>query len=167
MGSRIAVLDAGELQQVGAPLELYDRPTNLFVARFIGTPPMNILKARVGEDAASLQVAGASLPLVAALRPLVQGAGGREIFVGLRPEHLRGKSVSDRGETAAIRVKVEMIETLGYEMLVHGRCGEDRLVAKVDPHDKPELDTEIDLFAELSALQLFDAATQRRLTPGA
>jgi multiple sugar transport system ATP-binding protein len=167
MGSRIAVLSAGDLQQVGAPLELYDRPANLFVARFIGTPPMNILRAKVAADGQRLEAPGLDLKVVENLRPLVRGAAGRDVYVGIRPEHMQGKPPTDRGETAPVRVKVELIETLGHEVLVHGRLGDNLLVAKIDPHEQPAFGSEFDMYVELETLHLFDAATERRLTQGA
>ncbi len=166
MGSRIAVLNAGDLQQVGAPLELYDRPANLFVARFIGTPPMNIMRAQVSGGGTRVKGTGFELGLVEPLRGLVRGGDGQEVYVGVRPENLCIKSAAGNGQPATVRVKVELVETLGHEVQVHGRCGDNLLVAKVDPHDKPEIESDIDLSVDLGTLQLFDADSERRLQQG-
>jgi multiple sugar transport system ATP-binding protein len=166
MGHRIAVLQGGDLQQVGTPLDLYDHPANVFVARFIGTPPMNFVRARTAAGGTRLQgCAGLDLDLVPALRALVGGQDGREVMVGIRPEHLRNHPRAEGAPTAALRVRVELVETLGHEVLVYGRHGEDLLAAKIDPHEKPEIDRDIDLFIDLETLHLFDAVTELRLTP--
>jgi multiple sugar transport system ATP-binding protein len=165
MGHRIAVLEGGDLQQVGTPLDLYDRPANVFVARFIGTPPMNFVRARVAVGGTRLQGnAGFDLELVPALQAIVGGPDGRELMVGIRPEHLRNHPRAEGAPSATLRVKVELVETLGHEVLVYGRHGDDLLAAKVDPHEKPEIDQEIDLYVDLETLHLFDAASELRLT---
>jgi multiple sugar transport system ATP-binding protein len=166
MGHRIAVLNDGDLQQVGTPLELYDTPANLFVARFIGTPPMNFMRGMIGQDGATVEGKGFRFDLGEANRELSAGMAGRDVQVGVRPEYLRDAPREDSGPTAPLHLKIELVETLGHEVLVHGHVGEDLVVAKVDPHRRPEIDDEIELLLELDKLQLFDVATERRLTRG-
>ncbi len=166
MGHRIAVLNDGDLQQVGTPLELYDTPANLFVARFIGTPPMNFLRGAVGADGGSVTGNGFELDLGEANRDMAAGMAGRDVQVGIRPEYLRDTPREGSGPTAPLRLKIELVETLGHEVLVHGHLGEDMVVAKVDPHRRPEIDTEIELQLELDKLQLFDAVSEQRLNRG-
>jgi len=166
MGHRIAVLDAGDLQQVGTPLELYEKPANLFVARFIGTPPMNFLRGRLDAGGARVAGDGFDLELVGKARAAAAGMGGRDMVVGVRPENLRGDRRESGGPTATLRLKVALVETLGHEVQVHGRLGDTTLVAKVEPHDAPAIDAEVDLLLELDRLHLFDAVTERRLTGG-
>jgi multiple sugar transport system ATP-binding protein len=159
MGHRIAIMKTGQLQQVGTPLEVYERPANLFVAGFIGTPPMNLVPATIiGDGGGRIVASGFELPL-----PAVQsGAGdGRKVIVGIRPENIR--EASRGGETARITAKVDFVEPLGHEVIVHGRIGDDILVAKLDPHRAPEMGSEIGLEIELGALHIFDAATEQRL----
>ena len=164
MGTRIAVMKDGKLQQVGTPLEVYERPENTFVAAFIGTPPMNFLKATLADGGTRLAAPKLSLPVPASLRPLTAGKEGKGVVVGLRPENILDTGKPARGETAKITVLVEIVEPLGYEVIVHGRTGDDLLVAKVDPHRAPKVDSSVELVVELDALHLFDAATERRLT---
>jgi multiple sugar transport system ATP-binding protein len=166
MGHRIAVLNDGDLQQVGTPLELYDVPANLFVARFIGTPPMNFLRGKVGTDEESVAGNGFSLHLGEANRGIAAGMSGRDVHVGIRPEYLRDTPREGSGPTAPLHLKIELVETLGHEVLVHGHLGDDMVVAKVDPHRRPQIDDEIELQLELDKLQLFDTATERRLNRG-
>ncbi len=163
MGTRITVMKDGRIQQVGTPLEVYERPVNVFVAGFIGTPPMSFAKARVDGGGTRLVAGGFDFRLPAALRGEVQGMDGRGVLVGIRPENVSDGSRPARGETGRISVVVEALEPLGSEALVHVRAGEDLLLAKVDSHHAPALDSTVELGVELDALHLFDAATERRL----
>jgi multiple sugar transport system ATP-binding protein len=156
MGHRIAVMNGGRLQQVGTPLEVYDRPANLFVASFIGTPPMNFVPAVVRDAGATVAASGFSLPL-----PIAVGRDGMKIVLGLRPENLR--EATGPGEGTRILGTVEFVEPLGHEVIVHVRAGDDLLLAKLDPHRAPEVGNAIDLAVELAALHLFDAETEQRL----
>jgi multiple sugar transport system ATP-binding protein len=163
MGHRIAVMKDGKLMQVGTPLELYERPQNLFVANFIGTPPMNFVQATVAEGGARLAGSKLSLPVPASLRPVTAGADGRKVVVGIRPENVFDASRSSRGETTTLRGEVEIVEPLGHEVIVHVRVGDDLLVAKADPHRTPQMGAPMDLVLELDALHLFDASTEQRM----
>jgi multiple sugar transport system ATP-binding protein len=121
MGGRIAVMRRGELQQFGSPQVLYDHPTNLFVASFLGSPSMNLLKAQiVGRDGRlSARVGDRELelpePLVHAA-PALRGYEGREVALGFRPEHMRPES---GGAAAQLRGSVRVVESLGSELLAH------------------------------------------------
>jgi multiple sugar transport system ATP-binding protein len=157
MGHRIAILKDGDLQQVGTPLEVYEKPRNVFVATFIGTPPMNFLRARVDEGGTTAVAGELRLPLGQEQR------GGLEVLVGIRPENLVEKGRQARGETAILPVEVEIVEPLGHEVLVHGRHGEGLVVAKVDPHHAPQVGDRLELQVELGAMHLFDAKTEQRL----
>ncbi len=164
MGHRIAVMKDGKLQQVGTPLEVYERPANTFVASFIGTPPMNFLKASLKDDGATLQAGTFTLPVPESQRSLTAGRDGKAIVVGIRAENLSDGSRPTRGETARIPATVEIAEPLGHEVLVYARVGgDDMVVAKVDPHRAPSVDQKIELVVELESLHLFDAATETRL----
>jgi multiple sugar transport system ATP-binding protein len=164
MGHRIAVMKSGELQQVGTPLEVYERPANLFVAGFIGTPPMSFIPATLAEGGTVLAASGFRLPLPAALRPSLAGQDGRKVVLGVRPENVREAARDGLGEVGRLTVHVDFVEPLGHEVIVHGRIGDDVLVAKADPHRAPEIGTDLPIEIELDALHLFDAATEQRLT---
>jgi multiple sugar transport system ATP-binding protein len=166
MGHRIAVMKDGRIQQVGTPYEVYESPSNLFVANFIGTPPMNFMPATIGEEGARLVASGIGIPVPASLRAVTAPLGGRRVVVGIRPENLVEVSKEARGETLRIPVEVEIVEPLGHEVIVHGRIGDDVLVAKLDPRQVPAIGSSIELLAELDALHLFDAATELRLGAG-
>ncbi|HYC90638.1 MAG TPA: sn-glycerol-3-phosphate ABC transporter ATP-binding protein UgpC [Thermoanaerobaculia bacterium] len=148
MGHRISVMKEGRIQQVGTPLEVYDRPANVFVAQFIGTPPMNFFDATVNGD--RLEAASFSLPLPYAL------PHGQKLRAGIRPEHLT------RGN-APVQTVVELVEPIGHEAVVHTRAGNDLLVATYDVHRMPRTGDTIELQLQTEKLHLFDAATELRV----
>jgi multiple sugar transport system ATP-binding protein len=168
MGHRISVMKSGKLHQVGTPLEVYEKPANLFVAGFIGTPPMNFVPATVSDGGSTLTASGFKLPVPDAWRQTTsQGTTGRDglkVVMGIRPENVREAARGEMGATARVRAHVDFVEPLGHEVIVHGKVGDDLLVAKVDPHRAPEMGSEMDLELELDALHLFDAATEQRLS---
>jgi multiple sugar transport system ATP-binding protein len=161
MGNRIAVLNAGVLQQVGTPLEVYERPVNLFVANFIGTPPMNVVTATTADGGATLRSARFSIPTPASWRAMVGSSDGRRLMVGIRPEKI---AISD-GATGVgvVPVVIEVVELLGSEVIFYGRSGEEVLVAAADPRRAPRVGDTLSLRLDLEALHLFDAETERRL----
>jgi multiple sugar transport system ATP-binding protein len=130
MGDRVAVMRKGQLQQVATPQELYDRPLNLFVGGFIGSPAMNLMQAtlvREGDatlvdlgDGVRLEVA----PELAAARPALAAYEGRPVIVGIRPEHLEDASlVSDLPASRRLRGTVALREALGSEIMMHLTVG--------------------------------------------
>ena len=123
MGHRIAVLNAGKLQQVGTPLEVYERPQNLFVANFIGTPPMNFVRATVTDG--KLAAASFTLPVPAAAREALKGRLGRTVVVGIRPENVIEPGRRTSGATAPLDLIVDLVETLGDEVVIHGSQGDE------------------------------------------
>jgi multiple sugar transport system ATP-binding protein len=163
MGDRIAVMNTGELQQVGTPREVYEQPANLFVASFIGTPPMNLVPATLTDGGTAIAASGFKMPVPDAFRAAAAGQDGRKVVLGIRPENIREAARDGGNTTVPVQAKVEFVEPLGHEVIVHGRVGDDLLVAKVDPHRSPQLDSRISLVIEVPACHLFDAATEKRL----
>ncbi len=163
MGTRIAVMKDGRIQQVGTPLEIYDRPQNLFVANFIGTPPMNFIKAAIRDGGSTLAASKFSLPVPASLRAVAAARDGRNVILGLRPEHILEPSTPTRGEKATLAAEVEVIEPLGDEVIVHARVGDDLLVYKIEPQLTPEVGQKLEVAIELDRLHLFDVETENRL----
>jgi multiple sugar transport system ATP-binding protein len=163
LGHRIAVLNDGVLQQVGPPLDVYRNPENLFVAGFLGTPPINRLQARVEEGGALLSGDGFALPVPPSLRGSTAGRDGLGVVVGLRPEHLHEEPAPGR---ARLEVRVVMVEPLGHEAIVHGRIGSSgstAVTARVATAHPPEAGASLALYADVAMLHLFDAGTGRRL----
>ncbi len=181
MGDRIAVIEAGRLQQAGAPLEVYERPANLFVAGFIGTPPMNLLRGSIlttstgstgstgWKDGPILRGDGFELPVPEAYRALAQEWAARSpaaaVVVGIRPEDIFLEPEQAHGATAPFRLTVEIVETLGHDAIAHGRVGGELVAASLDPHFTAEPGESVDLHVCLDAVHLFDAETEQRLSP--
>jgi len=162
MGDRIAVLQSGRLQQVGAPLQVYERPANVFVAGFIGTPPMNLLAAELTGGGTRLAGDGFELPVPEAYRPALAKSDGH-FTVGIRPENLHLAADDARGEAAPLTLTVEIVETLGHDAIAHGRVGRELVAASLDPHFTAEPGTAVPLFADLGSVHLFDAQTEMRI----
>ena len=137
MGARIAVMSQGACSEIGTPLEVYERPVNLFVANFIGTPPMNFVRATVARGGASLDTATFSVPTPAAWREAV-GSADRRVVIGIRPEHLALGNGAALGP-GAVPATVEVVELLGSEAVFHSRAGDDLLVAKSESHRAPSV----------------------------
>jgi len=163
MGDRIAILNAGILQQVGAPLEVYEKPDNVFVANFIGTPPMNFVRCQVTEAGALLSAKGFSLPAPAEARAALAERAGKTLVVGVRPENVVDPSRQARGPTAALELVVDLVETLGDEVVVHGSRGDDKVSFKMDPHHPPALGDKVKALVEIDRLHLFDEETEKRI----
>jgi glycerol transport system ATP-binding protein len=152
LGDRVAVLEGGRLQQVAPPRELYERPANVFVAGFIGSPPMNLFPTRLWTEngAARLAIADQVLPCD------VGGIGAEPSTAGIRPEELRLAAA----EASALRAVVEHVEWLGHETLAYVRLGERdpvRLVARLAGMHPLEKGRPIPLAPAPGALHLFDA----------
>ena len=158
MASRIAVMNHGEIQQFAPPDEVYNRPANLFVARFLGTPPMNTVRAKLDAEGDGLTavIGGvARLPLPtqpAAARSFVGG----DVFLGIRPE-----CISDRAGGVRLEAEVEISEPTGAETLVLLRVGGERLRARVAPDTKLVLGQLASFSVDTRTACLFDPATER------
>ncbi len=159
MGHRIAVMNAGRLQQVGTPLEVYERPLNLFVANFIGTPPMNFFRATASENGTVLASSGFAVTL-----PSPSPAPrGKELVVGVRPENVIAPPREPRGATAPVTGVVELVEPLGHQLVLHVASGDARFVTAVDPHAAVAVGDRIELRLEVDRLHFFDAETEERI----
>jgi len=178
LGSRVAVISGGVLQQVAAPQELYRRPANLFVAGFIGSPPMNLIDARLehGPVVAFGPHRLAVPPEVVREHPALERHLGGEVVLGIRPEHLHDAAlIHDRGSWPVIELPIRLREELGSEVQLHGAIGsaahvsEDggaddvrslaTIVAKADPRTKIAEGETAALAVDAAEMQFFDRAT--------
>jgi multiple sugar transport system ATP-binding protein len=123
LGDRVAVMRDGYLQQVGTPKDLYERPVNLFVAEFIGSPAMNLVGADIVEENGSLRAVFGDNSLDVAARAGLAAHAGRRVILGIRPEDLDDAVVVGRGEAGTIAAVVDIREDLGSEVLVHFGVG--------------------------------------------
>jgi sn-glycerol 3-phosphate transport system ATP-binding protein len=168
LGDRIAVMSGGRLQQLGAPQDIYDHPANVFVAGFIGSPPMNLLQGVVRDG----HVEAGDLTFAR------DGLEGGKVVVGIRPEGLRPVAETDAGPGLA--VQVDVVEPLGDEVLVHGSVAardagvqiepeeatllvqtSDRaaMTVRLEPDARPAEGSTLHLRVEPKTVHLFDAAT--------
>ncbi|WP_067677119.1 ABC transporter ATP-binding protein [Nocardia miyunensis] len=163
MATRIALLNAGRVEQVGAPEELYDRPRSVFVAGFLGSPPMNLFPAVVRERDGRLRVIAegidAALDIVADHSERDAGyIAEHEVLAGIRPEHLRLEPGS-----ADIRGTVSMVENLGSEELVHFSIGEQSLCVRVPRPAGVSVGDRIGATVAPERVHLFDPESGLRL----
>jgi multiple sugar transport system ATP-binding protein len=159
MGTRIAVMNNGELQQVGPPQQLYEHPVNRFVAGFIGSPAMNFIPVTLegGGDGASLKHADFTLPVPDRYRSLMGATTGRSLVAGFRPEHMEIGEIGDKA--ARIRATVDVVEFLGNEELLHVRVAEEDFVAIVDASHRVKPGDVVEMSIPLDKLHLYDAET--------
>jgi multiple sugar transport system ATP-binding protein len=157
MGNRVAVMRNGQLQQVDVPKVLYDRPANVFVAGFIGSPAMNLLRARLAgsEGAFSLELGEATLPLPRELlsrRPRLAAYVGADVVVGIRPEDIEDAALVLSANGASLPVRVTLAEALGAEVIAHFPLGgEVERAAVAAGSGSPALETAADAGTLLTA----------------
>src|SRR5436853_2451422 len=151
LADRLIVMNAGNVDQIGRPLDLYEHPATAFVAGFIGSPAMNLIAGRLEADRAL--IGDVSLPLAGAA-----GAPGRPVLVGLRPEHL------DLAADGPLALRVELLERLGADTILHGRLSDGvRMTARTPGHFAPPLGDTARFAIRPERIHLFDPETGRRL----
>jgi len=164
MGHRIAVMSNGVLQQVGRPQDVYAKPANLFVARFIGSPPMNTVAGRVVASGNEMfaQLPGGQVPLAPEVSAAVREAGLDEVVIGVRPEDL---TFAAPGDGRGVDANVTVVESLGHERHVICRLTDQQIViVRQDAHDAaPREESATRLVADPAAVHLFDPESGRRL----
>ena len=159
LGQRIVVLDRGRIQQVDTPMALYERPANLFVATFLGSPAMNVLSGTLVQDGGLALDLGDGLRLPLGAAPVRQDWIGRDVRLGVRPEHLLPGS----GD-AGLEPEVELVEPIGSEAYANLRFGAHALVARVPPDALPRAGATAAFRLSSPHLHLFDARTGDRLS---
>jgi ABC-type sugar transport system ATPase subunit len=156
LADRIVVLNAGLVEQVGSPMELYERPANLFVARFIGSPSMNTIPCLIEAGGKEPRVRPFNCNSTRVMATIPDSAVGKQGTFGVRPEDL----TLTTGDDAIFRGKVEIVEHLGEVTLLYVDIGrpDEPVVAKLDGNVEIERDTTIGLTAEIGKLHVFDEA---------
>src|SRR5437660_5469065 len=165
MGERIAVMRDGVLQQVGTPKELYEKPGNLFVAGFIGSPAMNFLTGRAVPDGAGVDLVldGAEVALSGRAGAAARSRGeGSSVTVGMRPEHFEVGSEGGQG-LVRLPVQVDVVEFLGSEELVHATFAGSEVVALVPVASEVKVGDTLDLAVPDTLVQVFDPDTELSL----
>jgi multiple sugar transport system ATP-binding protein len=163
LADRIAVMKEGILQQLASPQEIYDRPANLFVAGFMGSPPMNFIRATLtSEDHLTITTASDSLQL-----PLINGCIsqqyiGKEVILGIRPEMITEplEHKSDAAFTQVVSLKVLLKEAMGADTIVQAQFAETELRCRINPTYSAPLDQHCDFMFDMSKAVFFDPETE-------
>lgn len=161
LGQRIVVLDRGIVQQIDTPMNIYERPINLFVAGFLGNPAMNFFRGTLSPTQAGqgvLKGEGAELVVPVAGLPV-----GRAIVVGIRPEDLQRVDGASPPGNIRIGVLVDLIETIGNEAFIHASAGAWRITVRSSPYHLPPLGSNITLQVAPERLHFFDAESGERI----
>ena len=155
MADRIVVMKDGYVQQVGTPRELYFDPVNVFVAGFIGEPPMNFVRGKV--EGGKLAIGPNMVDLKVKLGDKLSQYEGKEIVFGFRPESVK---LGQKQEAYVLPANVELTEMLGDNTNVYITMDEVHSILKVDPHDTPEVDSDITFSIPYENVYLFDGETE-------
>ena len=158
MADRIVVMKDGYVQQIGTPRELYFDPVNVFVAGFIGEPPMNFLRGTVKDGA--LTFGQVCFDLTKKLGQDTAKYEGKEVVFGFRPE---GIVLGEQAEAYRVPGTVELTEMLGDNTNVYVDIADRKAILKVDPHDTPEIDSDIVFSIPYENVYLFDGETEKRI----
>jgi len=169
LATRIAVMNQGVIQQFSDPQTMYDEPANLFVARFMGSPPMNTMPARLtasGTDVAAMigPDFGIALPLPHAASA-VSSWIGREVVLGIRPECITLPIDGEpAGKSASLPATVEMIEPTGAETMALIRVGKSELMARMRPDARPNVGSQANFVVDTVKACLFDPLSESRIS---
>ena len=162
MGDRIVVLKDGYIQQVATPTDLYDNPTNAFVAGFIGTPPMNFFNGRIERQDGKLcfNEGTFSLAVPEAWIEDVEPYEDKEVIFGARPENIGSPSAEAEEDVPKITAKVEVVEPMGSESYLYMNTGKSNFIARVDSHRKCDVGDDLDLALLMRKGKIFDKQTE-------
>jgi sn-glycerol 3-phosphate transport system ATP-binding protein len=155
LGERMVVMNAGRAEQIGTPMEVYERPATQFVAGFIGSPSMNFLPGRVEGSGRIALDGGGAVPAALA----GNGLAGRHVVAGIRPEHLAPAAA----DAAALGGTLEMVEQLGADSLLHLSREGATIIARVPHGAYPTIGSTMHLAVDAARVHLFDAATGARI----
>lgn len=167
MGTRIAVMDRGILQQIDTPQKLYENPSNIFVAGFLGSPAMNFLKGVIEQRDNQLYIKTKSfdLPIPVAKQSQYQAHLGREVIFGIRPENIYSEEfLSPQTKPFPVKAKVSVIEMMGHEAIIYCALADGQnLIARVDPRSTFCPEDTITLLFDLNRFHLFDQEQEHRI----
>ena len=164
MGDRICVMKDGLIMQVADPLTLYRQPENLFVAGFIGSPPMNLLKGKIEKGDGGFifketaDENAVTIPLKGAVETIAAKVVGKPIVFGIRPEHLTEESKN--GSTTPVSSTIDIAEPMGSESLVYMRAGTGNLIARIHGESLYHMGQPITVYVNLDKVALFDVETE-------
>ena len=160
LADRIVIMKIGYVQQVGTPYELYYKPVNMFVAGFIGEPPMNFIHCTV--NGGCVEIGGRKLDVTKNLGKYAQQYEGKKIVFGFRPEAI---TLGEQENAFVLPAKVELTEMLGDNTNVYVNIADTNAILKVTPHEAPDMDEEIVFSIPVESTYLFDAETEYVIDP--
>jgi multiple sugar transport system ATP-binding protein len=166
MATRIAVINKGILQQVDSPQNLYDRPNNLFVAGFIGSPAMNFFPAKLRKDNGKLMVDASTfaVSIPSENTKTYQAHEGKNVIFGIRPEDIHDpKFTPPNVHTENVESQVDVTELMGNEIFLHMLSGENSFVARVDPRSKMQVGEKVQIAFDMDNVHIFDAETEEAI----
>ncbi|NTW97781.1 MAG: ABC transporter ATP-binding protein [Oscillochloris sp.] len=168
MGTRIAVMRDGILQQLDTPQNLYDSPANMFVAGFIGSPAMNFFDAKLDRMGSGLGVVISKdfvLPVPASKVDKVSSYVGKDVRFGIRPEDVHDASYIARGvdETARIKAKVSLTEAMGSEVYVYLEIDGKEFIGRLDPRTSARTGQGLDIVLDMEKMHIFDRENEKAL----
>src|SRR5438876_10404006 len=165
MGDRIVVMKDGLIQQVDEPIALYDNPKNMFVAGFIGSPPMNFFKGTIEQRSGGLWFVeagnGFAVHVNDDMAKKLAGYAGRAVVFGSRPEDINDKRhASFAGPDQSVLAVVEVVEPMGAEIFLYLNTGSHSFVARVNSHEQADVGQKLDMAFDMRKCHFFAAATE-------
>ncbi len=167
MATRIAVMSDGILQQIDDPQTLYDKPTNIFVAGFIGSPSMNFGEAKISKMNGDIIVdtGDTALPVPSKLKDVYANHIGKEVVYGIRPEDIHDPKFTPPGVTnqSLIEAKVDVMEMMGNEVFLYLKVNDKTMIARVDPRTDYKVGDTVQVSGNTDNLHIFDKSTETAL----
>ena len=166
MATRIAVINKGVLQQLDTPQNLYDRPNNLFVAGFIGSPAMNFFPGKLRKDDGKVVVDTGDfvVPIPPKKAKPFENQVGKDIIFGLRPENIHdAQFVPPNIDSEKVAVRVDVTELMGNEIFLYLVSGKNTFVARVDPRSQLRIGEQAEVAFNMDNFHIFDAATEEAI----
>lgn len=166
MATRIAVLNKGILQQLDTPQALYDKPNNLFVAGFIGSPAMNFFPAKltVSNGKVTVEVDSFKVQIPEALSAPYKNMDGKNVIFGIRPENIHDTEFAPQGIVGEkVNVKVDVTELMGNETLLYLLSDKNTFIARVDPRSKKRIGDDMQVIFDMDKIHIFDASTEEAI----
>ncbi len=166
MGTRIAVMNKGVIQQIADPITLYNKPENMFVASFIGSPPMNFIKGFIvrGEDGLYFKGDNFKVKIAESMVGKLSKYKGKEIIMGIRPEDIYDKLFfQGLAEHNTINATVENVEPMGHLIYLYLSVGEHKLIASVDSREEMAINQEIEVVLDMTKAHFFDRDTGKSI----
>ncbi len=163
LGDRIVVLKDGDIMQIGTPMELYHQPQNIFVAGFIGSPPINFVKGRIVKDSSIWfyqESSGLKIDLEKVKNESIHNFIDKEVVLGIRPENIKSGQTSMGNNFHKQQAKVVALEQMGNEILVYSQLGENQIISRFSPEAEVQVNSLTKLYFNLDKVQFFDVETE-------